>query len=104
MAEQVDAVVVGMGPAGEDVAGRLAEAGRVRELAGTAAIRPDWAPLARLIRDEATATRELADIWRSWRPRHAHSRDDGSTQQKVGADSGREHGRNPADAKPGRQL
>jgi len=91
MAEQVDAVVVGMGPGGEDVAGRLAEAGlsvvgvesrlvggecpywgcvpskmmiraadalaeagRVRELAGTASVRPDWAPVARRIRDEAT--------------------------------------------------
>lgn len=91
MAEQVDAVVVGMGPGGEDVAGRLAEAGlsvvgvdarlvggecpywgcvpskmmvraagslaegrRIGELAGAATVRPDWAPVARRIRDEAT--------------------------------------------------
>ncbi|MGV9681033.1 dihydrolipoyl dehydrogenase family protein [Nocardia sp. NPDC003482] len=90
-AETVDAVVVGLGPGGEDLATRLAKAGltvvgvegrlvggecpyyacvptkmmvraaeslaegrRVGELAGDAEVRPDWAPVARRIRDEAT--------------------------------------------------
>jgi pyruvate/2-oxoglutarate dehydrogenase complex dihydrolipoamide dehydrogenase (E3) component len=88
---QADVVVIGMGPGGEDVAGRLAEAGldvvgveralvggecpywgcipskmmiraanllaegrRVRGMAGDATVRPDWAPVAQRIRDEAT--------------------------------------------------
>ena len=91
MNESADVVVVGMGPGGEDVAGRLAEAGldvvgidaelvggecpywgcvpskmmirasnllaesrRVDGMAGSATVRPDWAPVARRIRDEAT--------------------------------------------------
>ena len=91
MNEQVDVVVLGMGPGGEDVAGQLAEAGlvvvgveerllggecpywgcvpskmmiragntlaearRVDGLAGTATVRPDWAPVAARIRAEAT--------------------------------------------------
>jgi pyruvate/2-oxoglutarate dehydrogenase complex dihydrolipoamide dehydrogenase (E3) component len=89
--EQVDAVVLGLGPGGEEVAGRLAEAGldvvgiegellggecpywgcvpskmmiragnlvaetrRVPGMAGTSTVTPDWAPVARRIRDEAT--------------------------------------------------
>jgi pyruvate/2-oxoglutarate dehydrogenase complex dihydrolipoamide dehydrogenase (E3) component len=91
MAEQVDVVVVGLGPGGEEVAGKLAEAGlsvvgveerlvggecpyfgcvptkmmvrasdvlaegrRIPDLAGRAAVTPDWAPVAARIRDEAT--------------------------------------------------
>lgn len=91
--EQVDVVVVGLGVGGEEVAGRLAEAGlsvvgiernlvggecpywgcipskmmiraanalaearRVDGLAGTAQVRPDWAPVAKRIREEATDT------------------------------------------------
>ncbi|MFI7609130.1 dihydrolipoyl dehydrogenase family protein [Micromonospora sp. NPDC049366] len=91
--EQVDVVVVGLGVGGEEVAGRLAEAGlsvvgverdlvggecpywgcipskmmiraanalaearRVDGLAGAAEVRPDWAPVARRIREEATDT------------------------------------------------
>jgi len=91
MVERADAVVIGMGVGGEEVAGRLAEAGldvvgveqelvggecpywgcvpskmairaanllaearRVRGMAGDAAVSPDWAPVARRIRDEAT--------------------------------------------------
>lgn len=91
MAERADAVVIGMGPGGEEVAGRLATAGldvvgverdlvggecpywgcvpskmairaanllaearRVRGMAGDATVMPDWAPVARRIRDEAT--------------------------------------------------
>jgi len=91
MSEQADVIVVGMGPGGEDVAGRLAEAGldvvgveaellggecpywgcvpskmmirasdllaeagRVPGMAGTATVHPDWAPVARRIREEAT--------------------------------------------------
>ncbi|MEV0425116.1 FAD-dependent oxidoreductase [Micromonospora sp. NPDC050495] len=91
--ELVDVVVVGLGVGGEEVAGRLAEAGltvvgverdlvggecpywgcipskmmiraanalaeahRVNELAGTAEVRPDWAPVAKRIREEATDT------------------------------------------------
>src|SRR5918993_3736488 len=87
----VDVVVVGMGPGGEDVAGRLADAGldvvgvdrelvggecpywgcvpskmmiraadlltearRIPGMAGDATVRPDWAPVARRIREEAT--------------------------------------------------
>lgn len=90
--EQVDVVVVGLGVGGEEVAGRLAQAGltvvgverrlvggecpywgcvpskmmiraanalaearRVADLAGTADVRPDWTPVARRIREEATA-------------------------------------------------
>lgn len=89
---EVDVVVVGMGPGGEDVGARLARAGldvvgvdgrlvggecpyyaciptkmmiratdalgearRVPVLAGTADLTPDWAPVARRIREEATA-------------------------------------------------
>lgn len=91
MVEDVDVVVIGMGPGGEDVAtrvargglsvvgidhhlvggecpyygcvptkmmvraaGALAEARRVDELAGWAHVEPDWAPVARRIREEAT--------------------------------------------------
>jgi pyruvate/2-oxoglutarate dehydrogenase complex dihydrolipoamide dehydrogenase (E3) component len=91
VAETVDVVVIGMGPGGEDVAGRLAQAGlavvgvdrrllggecpyygcipskmiirgsnalaegrRVSILAGHAAVQPDFAPVAKRIRDEAT--------------------------------------------------
>jgi pyruvate/2-oxoglutarate dehydrogenase complex dihydrolipoamide dehydrogenase (E3) component len=91
--EQVDVVVVGLGVGGEEVAGRLAEAGlavvgledrlvggecpywgcvpskmmiragnllaegrRVDGMAGHAEVRPDWAPVARRIREEATDT------------------------------------------------
>ena len=90
-AEQTDIVVIGMGPGGEDAAGKLAAAGlrvtgvearlvggecpywgcvpskmmiraanllaearRVPGMGGTSAVRPDWAPVARRIRDEAT--------------------------------------------------
>jgi len=86
-----DAVVVGLGPGGEEVAGRLAEAGlevvgieaelvggecpywgcipskmmvraadllaegrRIPGMAGRSEITPDWSPVARRIRDEAT--------------------------------------------------
>jgi len=91
MSERADVIVVGMGPGGEDAAGRLAEAGldvvgveaelvggecpywgcipskmmiraanllaeagRVNGMAGSAVVQPDWAPVARRIRDEAT--------------------------------------------------
>ncbi|WP_116075986.1 dihydrolipoyl dehydrogenase family protein [Asanoa ferruginea] len=91
MAERVDVVVVGLGVGGEEVAGKLAEAGlavvgiesnlvggecpyfgcvptkmmiraanslaearRVARLAGSASVNPDWAPVARRIREEAT--------------------------------------------------
>jgi pyruvate/2-oxoglutarate dehydrogenase complex dihydrolipoamide dehydrogenase (E3) component len=91
MAADVDVIVVGLGPGGEDVAGRLAEAGlrvigveqqlvggecpywgcvpskmmvraadalaearRVADLAGSCEVQPDWKPVARRIRDEAT--------------------------------------------------
>jgi pyruvate/2-oxoglutarate dehydrogenase complex dihydrolipoamide dehydrogenase (E3) component len=91
MSEQVDVVVIGLGVGGEEVAGRLAEAGltvvgiedrlvggecpywgcipskmmiraanllaegrRVDGMAGSAQVSPDWAPVARRIRDEAT--------------------------------------------------
>jgi pyruvate/2-oxoglutarate dehydrogenase complex dihydrolipoamide dehydrogenase (E3) component len=90
---EVDAVVVGMGPGGEEVAGKLAQAGlatvgieaellggecpywgcipskmmvraadlleegrRIPGLAGTSKVSPDWAPVARRIREEATDT------------------------------------------------
>lgn len=91
MTDTFDAVVIGMGPAGEAVAGDLAEAGltvlgvdrrlvggecpywgcipskmmiraahllaearRIHGMAGTATVTPDWEPVARRIRDEAT--------------------------------------------------
>ena len=89
--EETDIVVIGMGPGGEDAAGRLAEAGlhvtgveaklvggecpywgcvpskmmiraanllaearRIPGMAGTSTLEPDWTPVARRIRDEAT--------------------------------------------------
>ncbi len=89
--ETADVVVLGMGPGGEDVAGRLAEAGldvvgidrelvggecpywgcipskmmiraanllaearRIPGMAGQSVVKPDWAPVAQRIRDEAT--------------------------------------------------
>jgi pyruvate/2-oxoglutarate dehydrogenase complex dihydrolipoamide dehydrogenase (E3) component len=89
--ETVDAIVIGLGVGGEEVAGRLAEAGlsvvgiedrlvggecpywgcvpskmmvragdllaearRVDGLAGRATVEPDWTPVARRIREEAT--------------------------------------------------
>src|SRR3954452_18858812 len=89
--QQVDVVVVGLGVGGEEVAGRLAEAGlnvvgvdntlvggecpywgciptkmmvragsalaearRIPGLAGSSTVTPDWAPVAKRIRDEAT--------------------------------------------------
>ncbi|RZU50839.1 pyruvate/2-oxoglutarate dehydrogenase complex dihydrolipoamide dehydrogenase (E3) component [Krasilnikovia cinnamomea] len=92
-AQHVDAVVVGLGVGGEEVAGRLAEAGlsvvgiehalvggecpywgciptkmmiragnalaearRIPGLAGASTVRPDWTPVARRIRAEATDT------------------------------------------------
>lgn len=88
---ETDVIVIGMGPAGETVAGQLAEAGlhvvgvegslvggecpywgcvpskmmiraanlvaearRVNELAGSATVTPDWAPVAERIREQAT--------------------------------------------------
>ena len=91
MVERADVVVLGMGPGGEDVAGRLAQAGldvvgvedrlvggecpywgcvptkmmiraahalaearRIPGLAGRAEVFPDWEPVARRIREEAT--------------------------------------------------
>ena len=91
MTEHADVVVLGMGPGGEEAAGRLAEAGldvvgidgnllggecpywgcvpskmmiraanllaesrRVPGMAGTSSVTPDFAPVARRIRDEAT--------------------------------------------------
>ena len=94
LAEQVDVVVIGMGPGGEHVAETLAAAGlkvvgveknlvggecpywgcvpskmmvraadllaearRVNGMAGEAVVKPDWAPVARRIREEAT------DFW-----------------------------------------
>jgi pyruvate/2-oxoglutarate dehydrogenase complex dihydrolipoamide dehydrogenase (E3) component len=91
MTERAEVIVVGMGPGGEEVAGRLAEAGldvlgieakllggecpywgcvpskmmiraanllaegrRIPGMAGAATVTPDWAPVARRIRDEAT--------------------------------------------------
>ena len=93
MAERADVVVLGMGPGGEDVAGKLAEAGldvvgidelllggecpywgcvpskmmiraanllaearRIPGMAGSSEVTPDWAPVARRIREEATDT------------------------------------------------
>jgi len=92
-AQQADVVVVGLGVGGEEVAGRLAEAGltvigvehtlvggecpywgciptkmmiragnalaearRIPGLAGAAQVQPDWAPVARRIREQATDT------------------------------------------------
>ncbi|MDZ7679628.1 MAG: NAD(P)/FAD-dependent oxidoreductase [Acidimicrobiales bacterium] len=89
--DTADVVVIGMGPGGEDVGGRLAEAGldvvgidyelvggecpywgcipskmmiraahllaearRIPGMAGQASVVPDWAPVAKRIRDEAT--------------------------------------------------
>jgi len=91
MADQVDIVVVGLGVGGEEVAGRLAEAGlavvgiehrlvggecpywgcvpskmmiraanllaegrRIDGMSGSATVEPDWGPVARRIREEAT--------------------------------------------------
>jgi len=91
VSERVDAIVVGMGVGGEEVAGQLATAGlrvvgienrlvggecpywgcvpskmmiraadllaegrRIPGLAGTSSIAPDWAPVARRIREVAT--------------------------------------------------
>ena len=91
--QQVDVVVVGLGVGGEEVAGRLAEAGlavvgvehtlvggecpywgciptkmmiragnalaearRIPGLAGASTVQPDWSPVAKRIRDEATDT------------------------------------------------
>jgi pyruvate/2-oxoglutarate dehydrogenase complex dihydrolipoamide dehydrogenase (E3) component len=91
MTEQADVAVIGMGPGGEEVAGRLATSGlsvvgieaqlvggecpywgcvpskmmiraanllaegrRVPGMAGTSTVSPDWAPVARRIREEAT--------------------------------------------------
>jgi len=91
MTERADVVVVGMGPGGEEVAGRLAQAGldvvgiqqglvggecpywgcipskmmlraasllaearRIPGMAGEASVYPDWSPVARRIREEAT--------------------------------------------------
>jgi pyruvate/2-oxoglutarate dehydrogenase complex dihydrolipoamide dehydrogenase (E3) component len=88
---EVDVVVIGMGPGGEDAAGQLAEAGlavagveaslvggecpywgcvptkmmiraadllaegrRIPGMSGASTVRPDWTPVARRIRDEAT--------------------------------------------------
>ena len=88
---EVDAIVVGLGPGGEEVAGKLAEAGlevvgieaelvggecpywgcipskmivraadllaegrRIPAMAGSSVVTPDWSPVARRIRDEAT--------------------------------------------------
>src|ERR1035441_2365492 len=91
MTEQVEVIVLGMGPGGEDVAERLAEAGldvvgidgelvggecpywgcvpskmmiraadllaearRAPGMAGQTTVDPDWAPVAKRIREEAT--------------------------------------------------
>ncbi len=91
MTDVVDVVVLGLGPGGEEVAGRLAQAGlevvgiegkllggecpywgcvpskmmiragnllaearRVPGMAGASTVTPDWTPVARRIRDEAT--------------------------------------------------
>ncbi len=91
MAERADAIVIGMGPGGEEVAGKLAEAGltvigiekelvggecpywgcvpskmmirgadllaegrRIPGVSGTSTVTPDWAPVAKRIRKEAT--------------------------------------------------
>ncbi|MDG4821889.1 NAD(P)/FAD-dependent oxidoreductase [Asanoa sp. WMMD1127] len=91
MAQRVDVVVVGLGVGGEEVAGKLAEAGlsvvgiesnlvggecpywgcvpskmmiraanalaearRIPQLGGTATVHPDWTPVAKRIREEAT--------------------------------------------------
>ena len=91
--DQADVVVIGMGPGGEEVAGRLAQAGldvvgiekqllggecpywgcipskmmiraadllaegrRIPGMAGAATVSPDWGPVAKRIREEATDT------------------------------------------------
>lgn len=93
MTEQAEVAVIGMGPGGEEVAGRLAEAGldvigieklllggecpywgcipskmmiraadllaegrRIPGMAGESTVRPDWTPVAKRIREEATDT------------------------------------------------
>ncbi len=93
MAEEVDVVVIGLGPGGENAAGLLAEAGlqvvgvegrlvggecpywgcipskmmiraadllaegrRIPGMAGASSVEPDWGPVARRIREEATDT------------------------------------------------
>ncbi|MFF4877164.1 dihydrolipoyl dehydrogenase family protein [Micromonospora sp. NPDC000668] len=124
--ELVDVVVVGLGVGGEEVAGRLAEAGlsvvgierdlvggecpywgcipskmmiraanalaearRVDGLAGTAQVQPDWAPVAKRIREEATdtwddtvAVRRFTD--RGGRFVRGSGRLDGSGRVRVG--------------------
>ncbi|NKQ55642.1 NAD(P)/FAD-dependent oxidoreductase [Amycolatopsis sp. K13G38] len=108
-AEEVDIVVVGMGPGGEEVAARLARAGlhvvgvdrrlvggecpyfacvptkmmvrgadalaearRVPELAGTTEVRPDWAPIADRIREEATTDWDDASAVRRFEDTGGH--------------------------------
>ncbi|MBO4210321.1 dihydrolipoyl dehydrogenase family protein, partial [Micromonospora echinofusca] len=105
----VDVVVVGLGVGGEEVAGRLAEAGlnvvgidgelvggecpywgcipskmmiraanalaearRVDGLAGTVQVQPDWAPVARRIREEATANWDDAAAVRRFTGKGGH--------------------------------
>ena len=157
MAEQVDVVVVGMGVGGEEVAGRLAEAGlsvvgiesrlvggecpywgcvpskmmiraanllaearRVDGMAGRARVDPDWAPVARRIREEATdnwddkvavdrftgkggrfvrGTRRLVGPGSRCRRRRASSR-----RSRAVVIAHRHRARRPADRRPGRHA